>query len=84
MKPTREGEPLLAVGPRWDVGPRVLGGDSFADGVAVVSLVNRAGLRPEAWLPAWPRIPDCRGPGHRSDLGRQHDRQRQRGHGSCS
>ena len=39
VKPSREGEALLAVGARRDVGPGVLAGDGLADGVAVVALV---------------------------------------------
>jgi hypothetical protein len=33
----REGEPLLAVGARRDVGPGVLAGGGLADGVAVIA-----------------------------------------------
>jgi len=40
VEPAREGKTLLAVGARRDVCPSVLGGSSFADGVAVVSPVG--------------------------------------------
>lgn len=44
IKPAREGEPLFALGPRWNVGPYVLGSGSFTDSAAVVSLVSPSRL----------------------------------------
>lgn len=43
IEPAREGEPLLAVGPRRDIGLGALGCSSFTDGVAVVTLVTEQG-----------------------------------------
>lgn len=41
VEPGREGEALFAVGARRDIGPGVLAGGDFPDGVAVVALVGQ-------------------------------------------
>ena len=47
IDPAREGEALLAVGTRRDIGPSVLAAGGLADGVAVISSVGeqRGALR---------------------------------------
>ena len=41
IEPARECRALIAVGPRRDVGPRILAGSDFSDGVAVVTLIGQ-------------------------------------------
>lgn len=41
IEPAREGKALLAVGARRDVGPGILAGSGFSDGVAVVALIGK-------------------------------------------
>jgi hypothetical protein len=41
VEPAREGKALLAVGARRDVGPGILAGSGFSDGVAVVALIGK-------------------------------------------
>lgn len=41
IEPARECKALLAVGARRDVGPGILAGSGFSDGVAVVALIGK-------------------------------------------
>ena len=84
VEPAGERKALLAVGARRDVGPGILAGGGFANGVAVVAFVGEQRRALRQSFQQGVGFVAVVGPDLRSGAGRRDDRQHQRGHGSCS